>query len=66
MKNPPHYDLCLVTKKTDEGFQTIGCGWDTDKGDITLKLNRGTVISWRDMVDHALYVFKRKEKKDPT
>jgi len=23
VKNPPHYDLCLVTKKTDEGFQTI-------------------------------------------
>lgn len=64
MGRKPTHDLCMIQRDGKKGgFQTIGAGWTTEKGDISIKLNRGVIISWRDMDDHALYIFKKTDRQ---
>jgi len=62
----PEYDLCIIDREGGEGgFQNIGVGWSTRDGrGVALKLNKGVTLTWRDMDDHALYVFKRTERQE--
>jgi len=62
--NPkPTHNLCIIAKEEQKGgFQTIGIGWLNDKGAISIKLNKGVTLTWRDMEDHVLYLFAREDK----
>ena len=61
---PPTHDLCIAPRDRGSGFQTIGVGWLNDEGGISIKLNRGIVLSWRDMTDNTVYVFPRQPSAD--
>ena len=59
--NHPSHHLLMKRKRsdgTDGGPQIrIGCAWETPSGLLSLRLNPGTVISWRDMDDYLIGLF---------
>jgi len=55
----PTHTLKMVAKNEHGKFFTVGAGWETETG-ISLSLNKGVTLTWRDIQDHALYIFKDK------
>jgi hypothetical protein len=63
-RKKPTHSLCLVRKDETGGkFHQVGAGWKNEKGAISLALNAGVTLSWRDLEEHALYVFENTEQE---
>lgn len=45
---------------------TVGVGWMNDKGGISLSLNKGVFLSWRDLADHIIMIWPNLPKEEPT
>lgn len=64
MGNLPDYNLCIRRNDGSGRSVQIGCAWVNEKsGAISIKLDPGSVIHWRDMDDCYLSLFKNKKKK---
>ena len=62
----PTHNLCMK-KRDEEGgkWVQIGAGWMNDRNAISVRLNMGVTLSWRDMERYSLYLFKNKFREDP-
>jgi hypothetical protein len=58
----PSHNLCVRERSDDPKapFAVVGVGWVNDNGNVSLRLNPGASISWRDNL--VMYLFKRKNK----
>ncbi len=55
--NPPQYNLKMRLNDEKVKYRpstVLGVGWDNTKGGISIKLNPGVIISYRDCEDHYL------------
>jgi hypothetical protein len=63
----PDFILAIKTKSGPEKKGRVGAGWKNDDGNITLQLNPGIVLSWKDDIFLSLFPadFKAKRVEEP-
>lgn len=65
-KKPTH-NICMKPRNTIEQYSQIGVAWerkhdyDEPKTSFELRLNRGVTLSWRDMEDMKVMLFKANQ-----
>ncbi len=64
MSKKPTHNICMKPRGTTEQYSQIGVAWiheseyDEPKTSFELRLNRGVTLSWRDMEDMKVMLFK--------
>lgn len=65
IRDAPTHNLCVKAegKKNQKGndfFHQVGVGWMNEKGQVSIKLDPGTVLRWDDGL--KIHLFKNEKK----
>lgn len=65
MSNTPTHLLKMKSRDPEKNDSaTIGVGWMNNLGGISLYLNKGVMISWRDLGDQVFMLWPNTPKPD--
>ena len=60
--NRPTHLLKMKSRDDSDGpWVRMGVGWENNKGNVTLSLNMGVVLNWRDKEDYILILVPNNE-----
>ena len=64
--NRPDWKLKMTSKDPSvTTYSDVGAGWTNSKGGISIKLDAGVVLNWRDYEDYYLTLWPQDDDKIP-